>query len=123
MIVTAHAIERFQQRVANISREAVLAILSSPTMQVAAQFGARYVRLGTGHRVVLDGEKVITVLPADHPSGRLTMERDVRYKAHADDSHGQGHHAIGGTGFGAEKAPRGKMEGVHKREREGGNDG
>lgn len=111
MIVTHHAIVRFQQRVANVSHEVARSILSSPVIQKAAQFGAHYVRLGTGQRVVIDQGKVITVLPADHRPGSMSMERSERFKARRDDSQGNGCQGIAERCFGAEKAPQGKLEG------------
>lgn len=62
--ITAHAIERFQERVANVSADEARETLTSLTRQAAA-FGAPYVRLGTGQRIVINDGAVITVLP-DH---------------------------------------------------------
>lgn len=64
--VTAHAIERYQERVENLSHEAVTERLSCPAVQVAAAFGACFVRLSTGHRIVIKDGDVITVLPAEN---------------------------------------------------------
>jgi len=65
---TAHAIERYQQRVRNCSEAAAIAALSSKAIEAAAMFGAPYVRLGTGQRIVLDHETVVTVLHAETPT-------------------------------------------------------
>lgn len=69
--VTLHAVERYQQRVANVSDAEARAALSCRNFQLAADFGAPFVRLGTGHRVVIEQHRVVTVLPADHPARRL----------------------------------------------------
>lgn len=63
-VITAHAIERFQERVANLpdaeARQALLD-LAGP----ALQFGAPFVRLGTGQRIVIANGRVVTVLPKE----------------------------------------------------------
>lgn len=62
--VSRHAIERFQERVRNVPDEDAIAALSCHAVQIAADFGAPAVKLGTGHHVMLHGHWVITVLPA-----------------------------------------------------------
>jgi hypothetical protein len=64
--VSNHAVLRYQERVAPVSMEQAREILSSPAIQRAAEFGATYVRLGTGQRVVIQGQTVVTVQPATH---------------------------------------------------------
>lgn len=86
--VTAHAIIRFQQRVSNVSEDIARQALSSTIIQRAAEFGAHYVRLGTGQRVVIDQGKVITVLPADHRPGSMSMERSERFKREREGGYG-----------------------------------
>ena len=75
--VTQHACERFTQRVRPCSlEEARDDILShSRAIKTAAKFGCEVVRLGSGERLVLDGETVVTVyaphcLPRQLRSGR-----------------------------------------------------
>lgn len=64
--VTAHAIERYRERVAKIEAEAVVARLNRPVFRTACQFGARLVKLPEGGTAVLnftpDGPSVVTVL-------------------------------------------------------------
>lgn len=62
--VTSHAVERYIERVAAVSRHEADQALRSKAIQAAAEFGASCVRLATGQRIVLDGCSVITVLPA-----------------------------------------------------------
>lgn len=69
--VTAHAIERYQERVANVSDDEARQALSSPTIILAAKFGAAFVRLGTGQRVVIVDGAVITVRPVEDGRGQL----------------------------------------------------
>jgi hypothetical protein len=71
MLITQHARQRFRERVANLTDEAIDAALSSPTIIRAMQFGARYVRLGTGQHVVINEGVIVTVLPKDAPLRRL----------------------------------------------------
>jgi hypothetical protein len=63
IFVTAHAVERFQQRVAPLPwEEAKAAILShSPAIEAAADFHCPIVKLGDGSRLALDGHRVVTV--------------------------------------------------------------
>lgn len=61
--VTHHAIERYRERVADLPDAAIVAVLSSPAMETAARFGCECVLLGTRHRVVIDGNRVVTVKP------------------------------------------------------------
>lgn len=71
--VTAHAYARFVERVANWSRQEVTAFFNRPAFVMAARFGAPYVKLGSGHRAVLDGLNVVTILPQGaHPN---TLDR------------------------------------------------
>jgi hypothetical protein len=64
--VTRHAAERYLERVnPRLTMADAIDALSSPTIRRDAEFGAAYVRLGTGQRVALDGFVVVTVLPKD----------------------------------------------------------
>jgi hypothetical protein len=75
--VSGHAIERALERIdPRMSWEQAKALLSAPAIARAAAFGAPYVRLGTGQRVVLDGFNVVTVLPIDTPSWRLGCPKE-----------------------------------------------
>lgn len=64
--VTAHALERYRERVRMVSYEEARAALSSAVIARAIEFGAHYVRLGTGQRVVIEDGIVVIVLPAAH---------------------------------------------------------
>lgn len=74
--VTAHAISRYRERVRDIPADEARALLSSPAISAAADFGAPFVRLGTGQRICLVGRSVVTVLPADTWRGKLGSDRD-----------------------------------------------
>lgn len=69
--VTTHAIERYQERVSNVPDADARAALSCPAVLKAAEIGAPFVKLGTGQRIVLDGQRVVTVLPSDTWRGTL----------------------------------------------------
>lgn len=64
--VSHHAIERYLERVAQVSFDEAQAALSTRAIQIAAHFGARFVRLASGHRVAIADGVVVTVLPVDH---------------------------------------------------------
>jgi hypothetical protein len=75
--VTRHAAERYLERVnPRLTMAEAIEALSSPTIRRAAEFGAAYVRLGTGQRVALDEFVVVTVLPTETPSWRLGCPKD-----------------------------------------------
>lgn len=70
--ITSHALSRAIERVPGIATvEQARALLSSRAVALADQFGAHYVRLGSGHRIVINDHAVITVLPSDAKSWRL----------------------------------------------------
>ena len=64
--VTLHAIQRYQERVAPVSAAEAHKALSTPAIQIAAKFGAQFVRLPTGHRIVLNEHTVVTIQPPEH---------------------------------------------------------
>lgn len=70
--VTAHAVQRYQERIAPVSREeAMAAILShGRALETAARFGAPCVRCGDGMRIVLADGHVTTVLAPEMRLGR-----------------------------------------------------
>jgi hypothetical protein len=65
--VYPHAIDRFIERVAPVSREEARdCILSSAkAIEAAAGFGCSVVRLGSRARLILDGQNVVTVYGAE----------------------------------------------------------
>ena len=69
--VTQHAIDRYRERVADIPDQAIVAQLTTDAVLAAARFGAPYVRLSTGQRIVIVKHKVITVLPAHAKVGAV----------------------------------------------------
>ena len=79
--VTKHALERAIERIPGIRTEddARLA-LSSATIQKAAQFGAPFVKLGTGQHVVIHDRRIVTVLARDHHPSAFTQTRDAIHR-------------------------------------------
>jgi hypothetical protein len=49
-------------------------------IQQAAAFGVRYVRLGTGQRVVLDCDRVVTVLPKGYWQAAMDRRRTAPFE-------------------------------------------
>lgn len=74
--VTNHAISRAIERCGFANNDEAEAMLRSAAIEQAADFGAPFVRLGTGQRVVLCGRRVVTVLPAHTWPGCLDRSRD-----------------------------------------------
>jgi hypothetical protein len=54
------------ERVRRCTYDEALEALSSPVIQRAAAFGAHFVRLSGGQRIVIEDDVVTTVLPAAH---------------------------------------------------------
>ena len=68
MIVTMHAAERYCERVnpaltVSQARSAIAAHASA--IECAIAFGAHVVRIGTGQKLVIEGDAVVTVAPRD----------------------------------------------------------
>jgi hypothetical protein len=72
--VSRHAINRYRQRVADLPDAAIFAELSKPIFDKAAEIGAPFVKLPSGHRALLRGDVVVTVLPKDTWAGVLRTE-------------------------------------------------
>jgi hypothetical protein len=70
--VSAHAAQRYIERVANVSLAEARAALASPAVVTACTFGAPFVRLASGHRIVIRGIDVVTVL---EPAARGALGR------------------------------------------------
>lgn len=77
--ITDHAVVRYRERVAAVTEEAARIALSSATIRAAISFGAHFVRLGTGQRVVIEGDRIITVLPAGTGLRQFAMANDARH--------------------------------------------
>jgi len=65
--VTRHAVQRYCERVCAVSPTTAKRALSSTAVQAAVAFGAPFVRLPTGQRIVVREGNVVTVLQADTP--------------------------------------------------------
>ena len=63
LTVTAHAIERYIERVEAVTEDVAIKRLSTPVIKLAASLGRCNVRLGTGHLVIVEDWSVITVYP------------------------------------------------------------
>lgn len=84
LLVTDHAVKRFQQRVRPCTAEEARKALSTPAVQAAALFGAQFVRLATGHRIALKGHVVMTVLPPDHFKRQVFRHGIPRFASQAN---------------------------------------
>lgn len=76
LFVSRHAVMRYRERVEDLPDAVIHERLSSAAIALAASFGAPYVRLSGGQRIVIVESSVVTVLPAGHRTGRL----DRRYR-------------------------------------------
>ncbi len=71
MLITTHAILRYQQRVRPCTDAEACELLDTPAVRLAIEIGAPYVRLPGRQRVALRGSTIITVLPSDQRRGKL----------------------------------------------------
>lgn len=88
LIVTRHALDRYRERIDDLPDREIEQRLTTAPYRIAAEFGARYVRLGSGHRVVIIDHKVITILPQDNAQGSMTPARDHLYEREGSDGAG-----------------------------------
>lgn len=61
--VTAHAIERYRERVADVPDDEIQAALSGRAFDAAQDFGAHVVILPAGQRAIIKGKHIVTVPP------------------------------------------------------------
>lgn len=76
LFITRHAIQRYQERVADVPASEIWRVLDCRAIRTAIRLGARYVRLSGGQRAVLCENRVVTILPRDHFIGSLGRSRD-----------------------------------------------
>lgn len=77
--ITHHAIERALERLPGVRSEGeAIAALDTPATRLAAQIGARYVRIATGQRIVVEHGIVVTVLPAHAAVQQFSSAHDRR---------------------------------------------
>ena len=74
--VSRHAMDRYRERVADLPDAAIFAELSKPIFDQAAAMGAPFVKLASGHRALIRGDVVVTVLPKDTWAGVLRTAFD-----------------------------------------------
>jgi len=77
--ITAHAIERYIERVAPVTPDEAREALDSAAVRCAAEIGARFVRLSTGQRIVLQGHTVVTVMPSENYRKQVRRRGMGRY--------------------------------------------
>lgn len=79
LYLTRHAIKRYRERVADVPACEVWRALDIPAVRIAIEFGARFVRLAGGQRLVIEEDRVVTVLPRDHWVGSLDRRNDAKH--------------------------------------------
>jgi hypothetical protein len=81
--VTQHAVDRALERVPGLKSEAqAYCLLTSWAVHKAIEIGAPFVRLGTGQRIVLMEDRVITVLPRGTWMGCLCTDATRKHEFH-----------------------------------------
>jgi len=76
--VTSHALTRAMERIPGMTCEAdARRTLTCAAVELAADIGAPFVKLGTGQHVVVRDHTVITVLPKDKHIGTMSRDRWV----------------------------------------------
>lgn len=61
--ITAHAIERFAQRIEDLPETAIIEAMDTSIVRTAIEIGASAVILPSGHRYVIADGKIVTVTP------------------------------------------------------------
>jgi hypothetical protein len=77
VFLTRHAIQRYRERVADVPAAEIWRALDCAAVRIAIDFGARFVRLSGGQRVVLEKNRVVTILPRDRCRGSLARRLDA----------------------------------------------
>lgn len=77
--LTRHAIQRYRERVADVPAAEIWRVLDCPAVRTAIVFGARFVRLAGGQRLVLEQDRIVTVLPSNHFVGSLDRRNDCKH--------------------------------------------
>lgn len=72
----SHAMDRYRERVADLSVREIFLALSGPTFELAVEIGAPFVKLPSGHGAVIRRATVITILEAGCTCGLLDPRRD-----------------------------------------------
>lgn len=62
VFITAHAIQRYRERVADVANVVDVILAAEPIINRAAEIGCRTVILGNGARLKLKGDVVCTVI-------------------------------------------------------------
>lgn len=75
--VSAHAISRYRERVRPCTEAEARLAMSSARIAAMIAFGARLVKLGTGHRLIIRDGTIVTVTPAETQS-RNWLDRMTR---------------------------------------------
>jgi len=77
--ITQHAVERYAERVANVTlAEARRRLaLCERAVLAAAGIGCKSIKLGCGARLALEGAKIVIVYPP-HPKGSHFRPRSIR---------------------------------------------
>ena len=74
--ITQHAVERYREHIADIDPASARAAMTTPAVKRAADIGASFVKLGTGHRLVVKQHRVVTVLMPIKNRRRETLRGD-----------------------------------------------
>lgn len=88
LFLTRHAIQRYRERVADLPAAEIWRALDCPAVRVAIEFGARFVRLSGGQRVVLEENRVVTILPRNRGRAALARRNDRQLNDEGGDAQG-----------------------------------
>ena len=83
VFLTRHAMQRYRERVADVPAAEIWRALDIRAVRVAIDFGARFVRLAGGQRVVLEDNRIVTILPRDRCRGSLHRRNDRKHEGGA----------------------------------------
>ncbi len=83
--ITHHAITRAIERIPGCNTEdQARGMLDCTAVRRAIAFGAPYVRLGTGQRIVIHCGSVVTVLPKEHWQAAMDRRRTIRFEQRSE---------------------------------------
>lgn len=76
-VATNHAILRYQERIEPLPMEEVRRVLDTDDMREAIAKGCQYHTLESGHRAIIAGRRIVTILqPGMRPKGKRARKAD-----------------------------------------------
>lgn len=84
LVVTDHAILRYQDRIDPLSEDEVKRALDTEGMREAVAEGCDYHTLPSGHKAIIAGQRIVTILEPDMRPKKTRAHRNRKRKRKAN---------------------------------------